>query len=194
MPVRNVKIPKGYDSRKQKLVGLFAGQLDDQLKLLAGEVKSLTVEQLEWQSRPGMNTIGMLLAHLAIVDLWWIVIAPKELPPEPEGDEINLKVIGICMEDDGLPLAADGRHPNSLAGRTAPEYLAMLAKARRAVHKELKTWTDAKLGKTFRRRKYEITYTWALYHVLEHFASHFGQILLVKHMLRDAGLLAAAEK
>jgi uncharacterized damage-inducible protein DinB len=191
--VRDVKIPRGYDAKKQKIVGLFAGQLDDQLKLLADQVKDLTVEQLEWQYRSGMNTIGMLLAHLAVVDLWWGVIAPKGLP-EPDGDVINMKIIGIRMDDDGLPLASDGKHPQSLAGKSAIAYLDMLAKARRAVHKELKTWNDAKLPKRFIRRRgkkrIEITHTWALYHLLEHFAGHFGQILLVKHMLRDAGLLS----
>jgi len=30
---------------------------------------------------------------------------------------------------------------------------------------------------------------WILYHVLEHFAGHFGQVLLVKHQMRDAGVL-----
>ncbi|MCM2271741.1 MAG: DinB family protein [candidate division Zixibacteria bacterium] len=193
MPIRDVKIPRGYDPKTQKLVGLFAGQLDDQLKLLIEEVQGLTVRQLEWQYRPGMNTIGMLLAHLAVVDLWWGVIAPKELPPEPDGDKINLRVIGIRMDDDGLPLAAHGKHPRSLAGKSATDYLTMLKRARQAVHKELRTWDDKKLPTRFIRRrgkkKIEITHTWVLYHMLEHFAGHFGQILLIMHMLRDAGLL-----
>ncbi len=193
MPTRDVKIPRGYDAKKQKIVGLFAGQLDDQLRLLTESVKDLTVAQLEWQYRPGMNTIGMLLAHLAVVDLWWAVIAPKGMKPEPEGDAINLKVIGIRMDDDGMPLAKHGVHPASLKGKTAAQYLEMLNKARKAVHKELRSWDDRKLATTFIRKRgkksVKITHTWALYHLLEHFAGHYGQILLVKHLMRDAGLL-----
>lgn len=193
MPTRDVKIPRGYDAKKQKIVGLFAGQLDDQLRLLTESVKDLTVAQLEWQYRPGMNTIGMLLAHLAVVDLWWAVIAPKGMRPEPEGDAINLKVIGIRMDDDGMPLAKHGVHPVSLKGKTAAQYLEMLNKARKAVHKELRSWDDRKLATTFIRKRgkksIKITHTWALYHLLEHFAGHYGQILLVKHLMRDAGLL-----
>lgn len=195
MPTRDVKIPRGYDAKKQKIVGLFAGQLDDQLRLLTGSVKDLTVAQLEWQYRPGMNTIGMLLAHLAVVDLWWAVIAPKGMRPESEADAINLKVIGIRMDDDGLPLAKGGLHPATLKGKTAAQYLEMLNKARKAVHKELRTWDDKKLATTFIRKRgkksIKITHTWALYHLLEHFAGHYGQILLVKHLMRDAGVLVS---
>lgn len=193
MAIRDLKIPRGYDLKKQKQVALFAAQLDDQLSLLTKSVESLTVKQLEWQLKPGMNTIGMLLAHLAIVDLWWAVIAPKGMQPEPEGDVINMKVIGIRMDDDGLPMPKNGKHPGTLAGKTAKQYLEMLAKARRAVHKELRTWNDSKLPSRFIRRRgkkqIQITHTWVLYHLLEHFAGHYGQILLIKHLMRDAGLL-----
>lgn len=193
MAVRDLKIPRGYDQKKQKQVALFAAQLDDQLSLLSKSVESLSVKQLEWQQNRGMNTIGMLLAHLAIVDLWWAVIAPKGMQPEPEGDVINMKVIGIRMDDDGLPMPKNGKHPRTLAGKTAKQYLEMLAKARRAVHKELRTWNDSKLPSRFIRRRgkkqIQITHTWVLYHLLEHFAGHYGQILLIKHLMRDAGLL-----
>jgi hypothetical protein len=60
MSKREVKIPKGYDAKTQKKVGLFAAQLDDQLKRLKNNVRGLTVKQLEWQQKPGLNTIGML--------------------------------------------------------------------------------------------------------------------------------------
>ena len=56
MPKREIKIPKGYDPKTQGRIGLFAAQLDDQLKLLKKDVKNLTVEQLEWQQRPGSST------------------------------------------------------------------------------------------------------------------------------------------
>ena len=195
MPVRDVKIPRGYDPRKQKIVGLFAGQLDDQLRLLEKSVEDLSVRQLEWQAHKGMNTVGMLLAHLAVVDLWWGVIAPKGMQPEPEGDAVNMKIIGIRMDDDGMPLAKNGKHPKSLAGKTAKEYLEMLAKARKAVHKELRTWNDSKLSTTYLRKRgkkrINISYTWTLYHLLEHFAGHYGQILLLKHMMRTAGVLSS---
>jgi len=109
---REIKIPSGYDVETQKKVGLFAAQLDDQLKRPKNNVKGLTVKQLEWQQRPGMNTIGMLLAHLALVEVWWIRIAPAGIPWGPESKKIIQKSCGF--EDDGLPLPTGGRHSKYL--------------------------------------------------------------------------------
>ncbi len=64
-----------------------------------------------------------------------------------------------------------------------------MAKARRSIHKEMKKWRDRDLEKFYVLNKHQISKTWTLYHVLEHFASHFGQILLIKHLMRDAGVL-----
>lgn len=191
MKIRDVKLPRGYDAKTQAKVGLFAGQLDDQLKLLKEQVKGLTVEQLEWQLRPGMNTVGMLLAHLALVEIWWINAAPKGLPWEPDGKKLIEKVCGFG--DDGMPAAADGVHPPYLKGYTIEMYLTAMDRARKSIHRELKTWRDRDLSKTFDRpgKKLAISRTWVLYHVLEHFAGHFGQVLLLKHLMRDAGVLAA---
>lgn len=188
MTKREMKVPRGYDVKTQTKVGLFAAQLDDQLKRLKNNVKGLTVEQLEWQRRRGMNTVGMLLAHLALVEVWWINIAPAGIPWKPEGRKMIQKVCGF--EDDGLPLASDGRHAEYLKGYTIENYLAVLAKTRRSIHREMKTWRDRDLDKLYRQGNRQFSRMWTLYHVLEHFAGHFGQILMLKHMMRDAGVMA----
>src|SRR5690606_38309840 len=107
-----------------------------------------------------INTVGMLLAHLAVVEVYWLTVAARELPLEPGGDEILLRTIGIRMDDDGLPLKSESKHPATLAGKTAADYLAMLDKARAAVHAQLRTWDDAKLEQTFKGRTREITFMW----------------------------------
>ncbi len=190
MEIRSLPRATQYDSSSQRIVGLFAVQFDDQLKLLRESVKDLSVSQLEWQPHPGVNTIGMLLAHLAVVEVFWITVAAREVPLEPEGDELILKTIGIHMDDDGLPLKADGKHPDTLSGKSAHDYLQMLDLARAAVHAELRGWRDDQLESTFMRKTRAITRSWTLYHVLEHFAGHYGQILLLKHLMRDAGVLS----
>lgn len=189
MKKRTVPFPKGYNRTTQKQVGLFAAQLDDQLRLLKKDISGLTTRQLEWQPHKGINTIGMLVAHLAIVEIWWINIAAKEMPGEPDGERLTKRTIGILGNDDGMPLKRDGVHPKVLKGYTLKQYLSMLSKARASVHKELRTWKDRDLQKTFRRRKFDITNEWTVYHVLEHFSGHYGQILLLKHLMQDAGVL-----
>jgi hypothetical protein len=172
---------------------LIAAQLDDQLKLLKKNVKALTVKQLEWQPRPGVNTIGMLLAHLALAEFWWIKVAPLDIAWEPDGQAMILKALGF--EDDGIPLPPNGVHPDYLRGYTAEKYLAVLAKARRAIHREMKaSWFDRDLDKYYRLGKRQISRSWTLYHILEHFGGHYGQTLLLKHLMRDAGVLVEKDK
>lgn len=193
MKKREIRIPRGYDTKTQSRIGLFAAQLDDQLKLLKTAVGDLTVEQLEWQYRPGMNTVGMLLAHIAVAEVWWLRVAHYGLPWEGDGEKIIKKICGF--EDDGLPLPEDGRHPEMLKGMTVKQYLDVLSKARRGSHRELKNWKDRDLDKIYTSYyKRQISYAWTLYHVLEHFAGHFGQILMLKHMMRDAGVLVEPDK
>ncbi len=198
MEKRELVYPAGYDAKSQSVVRLFAAQFDDQLKLLKDAVKNLTVEQLEWQPHRGMNTIGMLLAHLGVVEVFWINVASKGISSEAEEDESVLKAIGIRSDDDGMPIKPGGLHPQTLSGKSVADYFVILDKARSSVHGELRNWMDADLENTFSRKRgnLERSYTrlWTLYHVLEHFAAHFGQILLIKHLMRDAGVLAAEGK
>lgn len=198
MTRRELKYPSGYDSKSQATMSLFAAQLDDQLTLLKEAIRGLTIPQLEWQPQRGMNTIGMLLAHLAVVEVFWINVAAKGIPPEPDGEEIMRQTIGIFMDDDGLPIKPDGLHPETLSGKTITDYFTMLDQARASIHAEMKTWQDTDLEHTYIRRRGDtethITRSWTLYHVLEHFAGHFGQILLLKHMMRSAGVLSTESR
>ena len=189
MKLLRLKIPAGYERLNQQMVGLFAAQLDDQLCRLKEDLEGLSTEHLEWQPRPGMNTIGMLLAHLAVVELHWIIVAAHELPLVPDRDVLLRRITGIGMRDDGLPLKEDGRHAQSLAGKSLDDYWKMMDAARAEVRRELRTWTDDQLETTYVLRDEQITRSYTLYHVLEHFASHYGQILMLKHMMRDAGVL-----
>lgn len=190
MEVRKLDIPAGYDLETQRIVGLFAAQLDNQLSRLKKDIAGLSTAQLEWQPRTGVNTVGMLLAHLAVVEIFWINVAVNEMPLDTDGEQFARSVIGIGTNDDGLPLKPDGAHPESLPGKTLAQYEELLDKARASVHNELHTWHDSDLETIFALRDRRVTRSWTVYHVLEHFASHYGQILMLKHMMRDAGVLA----
>lgn len=190
---RKLSVPAGYNIQRDPRVASFAAQLDDQLARLKKDCAELEIRHLEWQPQPGVNTIGMLLAHLAIVDIWWLRIAPN-LIPEPETDKIFRDIIGIGGDDDGLPLPPDGKHPGTLAGKTLDDYLRIIDNARAVSHQELGKWRDTELDTTYPLRDRVISREWTLYHVLEHFAGHYGQILLLKHLMRDAGILPQPEK
>src|SRR6185295_20379538 len=89
-----IEIPPGYQSRE---VASFIAQMDDQLRLLTANTRDITPEELEWQPKPGMNTIGMLLAHNAIVEVFWTLVSLKR-DEKPMAEPI----LGINMDDDGM--------------------------------------------------------------------------------------------
>jgi uncharacterized damage-inducible protein DinB len=178
----------GYDTATQATVATFAAGLDDQLARLVREVEGLSVEALQWRSAPGMNAIGMLLAHLALVEVWWIVLAPGGVRTFGETDPHFRRLLGIGSDDDGIPAAGRG-FPEALREWNAGDHVALLRRARALTHETLRGWTDADLARVLTGERGSVSLRWILYHVLEHFAGHFGQVLLVKHQLRDAGLL-----
>jgi len=190
---RRLTVPAGYDTAANPRTASFAAQLDDLLTRLKKDTAGMEVRHLEWQPHPGMNTIGMLLAHLAVVDVWWIRIAPYGLDPDAEGDKVMVATIGIHMDDDGLPCPSDGGHAPTLKDKPPDFYLDLLDRARRESHRELTKWRDADLGSTYALPDRVITREWTLYHVLEHFAGHYGQILLLKRLMYDAGILPKPE-
>jgi len=185
----SLPVPDGYNRLTQAMVGLFAAQLDDLLRRLKRATEGMTVEQLEWQPHPGMNTIGMLLTHLALTEIWWLNVAAAGIPAKPEGEKILNGILGVEGIDDGLPLPPDGVHPAKLKGMALADYLGILDKARAAVHQALQEWVDGDLETMYALEDAKFSRSWMLYHVLEHFATHYGQMLMLKHMMRDAGVL-----
>ena len=109
---------------KSSLVGLFLAQLDDQNRNLAEDTRGLTPDELEWQPAPGMNTIGMLFAHIALVEVAWIGAAAQGL------EFFKIDELPVKWADSGIPLAPEAAPPScgapGFAG-TAPRSTTMWA-------------------------------------------------------------------
>lgn len=176
-------LPRGYRSRE---VASFMAQLDRLSETLALEVPRLTVRDLEWQPARGMNTIGVLLAHMAVVEVWWTESGLRGLPVA----EVDFRgVLGIGAEDDGTPLGPRDGHPAALGGRPHAFYRGLLARSRAHLKGAVRGLTDRDLARPRRRvRRDGVTHhydaRWLLFHLVEHFAGHFGQILLLRHARR----------
>jgi uncharacterized damage-inducible protein DinB len=184
VPVRHtLELPGGFRSAA---AGVLMASLDDQHKLLLLDVADITPPELEWQPKPGMNTIGMLLAHIAIVEVFW-----TQVGPEAKSQYECESVLGIGTDDDGMPAPEGASPPPGLAGKPLAFYQALLAKARAYANRAAARLTDEDLGRVFRRTRRngnveELNVRWVLYHMLEHFSGHYGQILLLRHQYRDA--------
>ena len=185
---RDIKTPESFRSPQ---IGLFVAQLDDQNRRLLEDIKDITPAELEWQSTPGMNTIGMLLAHIAIVEVFWIELGPLAIGSTDSANTELGKILGIDSNDDGMPLTATGLPPQILAGRDLSFYEDLLRKARNFTRECVGSFTDKDLDRTGSLKRKDGstgTYTvrWVLYHILEHEAAHYGQISLIRHQYRDA--------
>ena len=72
-------------ARSREVASFFA-QLDDQSRRMFADLQGCTAAELAWQPRRGANTIGMLLAHCAIVEAIWLLIATgSKSTPEAVG-------------------------------------------------------------------------------------------------------------
>jgi uncharacterized damage-inducible protein DinB len=170
---------------KSRTVGLFLWQLDDQLRKLTIDTRGATPEELEWQPAPGMNTIGMLLAHMALVEVGWIGAAARDL------DFFKIDELPVSWADSGIPAAPGAAPPAALSGKDLSFYDDVLKRARAYTNQAVAALSDADLEtpRTRVRRdgaRMDYNVGWALYHALEHFAGHFGQILLLRHQYRLA--------
>ena len=170
----------------------MVSQLDDQLRRLETFLDGWQVQHLEWQAKPGRNTVGMLLTHMAIVELVWMHLASGGTR---ETREARVRAtLGVSLECDGIPMPADGRHPATLAGQEVGTYLDRIKRARETTRQVASSWLDKDIDKTFEAHGHSFTREWVLYHLLEHFAAHFGQIALLAHGMRDnKGSLPARE-
>ncbi len=181
---RRLEKPKNFRSSDAALV---IASMDDQTRLLWDDLEGIGPEELAWQAAPGMNTIGMLLAHLAIVEAWWTMVIVED----KKGDEADVRpILGIGDSDDGMPLPAGAAPPAALVGKDLAFYRGLLEKARAYVRGKVADMTDADLDAERIRPRPDgtqvgISGRWYLYHILEHFSGHYGQILLLRHLHRD---------
>ena len=183
MTHRTLNLPAGFRSADAAMV---VASLEDQSQLLFRDLEGVTPDELQWQPHPGMNTIGMLLAHMAIVEAWWTLIVVAKADPASVSP-----ILGIGDDDDGMPIKSGEKPIALLDGKELAFYRDLHAKARAYFTKMAAGMTEQDLvAETVRKRadgtEVGISGRWYLYHVLEHFSGHYGQILLLRHLYRDA--------
>jgi len=180
-----LETPPGFASRE---AARFLWQMDEQRRRLLADTRDLDPAALEWQPRPGMNTIGMLLAHIAFAEVHLVQVG---VLGEAAGHAHD--VIGLTEEEEGLPLAEGAPPSPALSGKPLEYFDDLLARARAHSHQVARTLTDADLDGVIRRPPRpdgtvrEFNRAWVLYHLVEHEAGHHSQILLLKHLRKAMG-------
>jgi len=174
-----LETPPGFRSAT---IARFLWQMDEQRRVLIKDTRGLSAKELEWQPAPGMNSIGMLLAHIAYAENH---LAQVGLEGKPTSDP--RAAIGISEEEEGMPLAEGAPPSPALAGRDLAWFDALLERARAYTRGVATALAEADLAREVRRKRPDgservFNVGWVLYHMLEHEAGHHGQINLLRHL------------
>ncbi|HEV3316854.1 MAG TPA: DinB family protein [Candidatus Angelobacter sp.] len=133
---------------------------------LRGCVESLTDEQVWWRPNGSSNSIGNLLLHLnGNVRQWLVVSFNRVEDTRDRPAEFN--------EQKLIPRSA---------------LLDQLGATMQQVSEVLLRLTETDLLSHFEIQGYKVSGLAAVYHVVEHFGMHYGQILYITKMLRNVDL------
>jgi uncharacterized damage-inducible protein DinB len=133
---------------------------------LRGCVESLTDEQVWWRPNEGSNSIGNLLLHLNGNVRQWLVSSFKRIEDHRD------------------------RPSEFLERRVVPaaKLLEQLGATLKDASDVLTSLTGAELLRPLDIQGYRATGLEAVYHVVEHFGMHYGQILYITKLLRGENL------
>jgi uncharacterized damage-inducible protein DinB len=141
---------------------------------LRGLVEGLTEEQLWWRPNEASNSIGNLLLHLSGNVRQWIVTSFNR------GEDLRNRPAEFAEK----------------AGGPAGELLARLGATLDDAAAVLSRMTEDDLLRPMDIQGYHTTGLAAIYHVVEHFGMHYGQIVYITKSLqgRDLGFYSDLNK
>jgi uncharacterized damage-inducible protein DinB len=157
-------------------IAILYSMLEKNREKLKRKVGELNPNQLAWQPDQQTNTIGTLLIHIGEAELWWMqeVVQGRALTPE--------QIAEYRFEDFGKTEAGQAER------RDLQFFLNKLDKGRTETKRILQGLREQGLERTFSRTLsgtvYQCTLGWILYHLIEHEASHTGQISSLINKIR----------
>jgi uncharacterized damage-inducible protein DinB len=141
----------------QDYINLLQERHNEILEALEG----LPAEALDWTPGPDMNSISVLVVHLASAERYWIGDVAAQDPKERDRDA-EFRVRGVEINILKKHLMGNLEYARNALNDFTIEDLQT-------------TRVSARDGRTF-------TVAWALLHALEHATLHLGQIQLTRQL------------
>jgi uncharacterized damage-inducible protein DinB len=129
-------------------------------------VASLTDEQVWWRPNDQSNSVGNLLLHL-------------------NGNVRQWLITSFTCVDDARDRSAEFGERAMISTSALLEKLGATLQEASAVLERL---TEADLAALYEIQGYQVNGLHAVYHVVEHFGMHYGQIVYITKMLRGQDL------
>ncbi len=174
MKIENIALlPTPNFSRE---IGLFLSGLEKVRKQWREAVENLSKEELARKIFPDVQPIGTLILHIAEAEYFWIqtIIHGEEMT-----EEIKDLLHWDMWFDDFASKDLDSRY-----------CLNAVEKVHELSRRVLAQLSDDDLEKTFVRdredRKSHYSLRWILLHLIEHEATHKGQIMMLKRLFSQS--------
>ncbi len=171
---RNILEPMAGVSKE---IGFYLSGMEEIRAQLRKAVSDLTDEELARRITPKAHQIGALILHLGETESWWIhsVVAEKELDDEAKR---------FAHWDDTTE--TDFAEKNY----SAKDCIERVDEISRMSHGILAGFSDEDLERMFgfdkEDKRLEVSLRWVLHHLLDHEATHKGQIMMLKRLLRES--------
>lgn len=155
--------------------GLLCAILQDGTAEWRGEMDpDLPDEAVAWQPRPGLHSIGALILHIAVAEIYWF--ERFALNREWDAEERRLLMADEIDVDDW-------RWPAPPVQPLA-WYFQLHDRIRARTLESVKSWPPADAARV--REGRETTMRWVLGHVIQHEAYHGGQAVLLGRLWHES--------
>ncbi len=125
---------------------------------------------LDWRPRPGTNSIGTLLYHIAAIEADWLFAeVMAEYEPDTPVSWPNRFFSHDIRDEKGWV--------THVSGEAMAHHLQRLDVVRSILLDAFRGMSLAEFRRLRRLEAYEVTPEWVLHHLIQHEAEHRGQIL-----------------
>ena len=150
-------------------IGTMVSMLEDIKNRITEEVEGLNQQQTDFLFDDQANSIGAMIMHLAATEAYYQTETLEQRPFTDQELEFWAASSGLGAESKEM-----------LKGNPISYYLDLWDQVRQKTLKALKTKDDQWFAANIEDIDEEVNNHWVWFHVLEHQASHMGQIVLVK--------------
>lgn len=139
--------------------------LEDTRALTRERLAGIDGELLDWLPSDGVNSIGTLLYHIAIIEADWLYAEVLE-------QEFPLEVAALFPYD----VRDSERNLTAITGRSLVEHDTLLDAVRALLLAAFQFMTLEDFRRTRSLPNYDVTPEWVLHHLIQHEAEHRGEL------------------